>query len=479
LDTSGGVGHLTWAIDSGSLPPGLTLSSTTGTISGQPTAVGTYSFVVRTTDQFGPPATTALTLSVNIQSAHLTITASSPTITYGSTTPPITPSYTGLANGDSAPATLPTCTVSPTLRNGKPIVGTYTTSCSGASDPNYTISYVDGTLTVNKALLTITADNQSRVFGAPNPTLTTTPSGFVNGDDARVLSGAPALSTVGITTPVGTYPITVALGSVSAHDYNFHFVNGTLTITADATTTAVIANPDPSTFGTPVTITATVAPVSPGTITPNGTVEFSRGGNVLGPPVPLVGGKASLPITSLISGQTITATYTPANANFTGSSGTVSPTVACAVNHTVTGSVSGNLDLVGPGGWCVSGATVNGSINIGKGVSALIMNSHVGGTIAGKTAAAIAICGTTTGGAVNISYARGFVLIGDPGDDGCAPNTIGGSVNLMRNRGGVEMAQNTVFGSLTARSNRGTGPFLEDTAPEFENNAVSGPVNIR
>ena len=43
---------------------------------------------------------------------------------------------------------------------------------SGASDPDYNISYVNGTLTVTPVALTITADTQTKVYGAALPTLT-------------------------------------------------------------------------------------------------------------------------------------------------------------------------------------------------------------------------------------------------------------------------------------------------------------------
>jgi hypothetical protein len=76
----------------------------------------------------------------------LTITASSATMIVGGSVPAITPIYTGLINGNTAPATPPTCTTSATSASP---AGTYPATCSGAADPNYTISYVTGTLTVN------------------------------------------------------------------------------------------------------------------------------------------------------------------------------------------------------------------------------------------------------------------------------------------------------------------------------------------
>src|SRR5204863_7804694 len=50
------------------------------------------------------------------------------------------------------------------------------------SATNYTFSFVGGTLTVGPATLTVTADPKSKVYGAGNPSLTYTITGFVNGD---------------------------------------------------------------------------------------------------------------------------------------------------------------------------------------------------------------------------------------------------------------------------------------------------------
>ena len=91
------------------------------------------------------------------------------------------------------------------------------------------------TINVSKATLTITADNKGKIVGDPNPPLTFTPTGFVNGDSASVLTGTPSLSTTATTgSPVGTYPITITQGTLAAADYTFTFVNGTLSVTDPA-----------------------------------------------------------------------------------------------------------------------------------------------------------------------------------------------------------------------------------------------------
>jgi prepilin-type N-terminal cleavage/methylation domain-containing protein len=63
IAASGGTGSYTWAISSGSLPPGLSLSG--GSISGTPTTTGTYAFTVRITDGAGRQAEKSLSIAIN------------------------------------------------------------------------------------------------------------------------------------------------------------------------------------------------------------------------------------------------------------------------------------------------------------------------------------------------------------------------------------------------------------------------------
>ena len=85
---------------------------------------------------------------------------------------------------------------------------------------------------VTPAALTVTADNQTKAYGAANPALTVSYSGFVNGDTAASLTTPPTVSTTATAaSAVGTYPIT-ASGAVSAN-YTISYVSGTLTVVAN------------------------------------------------------------------------------------------------------------------------------------------------------------------------------------------------------------------------------------------------------
>jgi len=105
-------------------------------------------------------------------------------------------------------------------------------SLTGSSASNYTlIQPLARTANITPATLTVSADNRSKPYGLSNPPLTFSYNGFVNGEGAGVLTGAPSLSTSAVTSsPPGQYEITVSAGTLSAANYVFAFVNGTLTV---------------------------------------------------------------------------------------------------------------------------------------------------------------------------------------------------------------------------------------------------------
>ena len=172
------------------------------------------------------PVTTNVTLVV--LPGALTITAANASKVYGAALPALAASYSGFVNGDTASSLTKPPPLSTTATAASPM-GSYSITASGAASSNYTISYASGALTVNKAGLRITAANESKLYGAPLPTLAASYSGFVNGDAASSLTRLPTLTTTATaTSPVGAYPIT-ASGAASLN-YSIGYVSGTLTV---------------------------------------------------------------------------------------------------------------------------------------------------------------------------------------------------------------------------------------------------------
>ena len=106
--------------------------------------------------------------------------------------PAVTAGYSGFVLGEG-PAdldTAPSC-VTDYVQGDGPAV--YTTSCSGGVSANYAFVYVDGTFTVGKATLTVTASTPANgVYGDAVPAVTAGYSGFVLGEGPADLDTAPS-----------------------------------------------------------------------------------------------------------------------------------------------------------------------------------------------------------------------------------------------------------------------------------------------
>jgi predicted secreted protein len=154
---------------------------------------------------------------------------------YGQSNPVLTATYDGFVNGE----TLATAISAPALLTtiAKPLSpsGTYAITGSAASALNYTISYESGILSVDKAVLNVTADNKTRVFGIDNPVFTFKYSGFVNAEGESVVQNPPLAATPAAkNSAAGIYPI--VLSGASADNYTFNYINGVLTVTSTTRT---------------------------------------------------------------------------------------------------------------------------------------------------------------------------------------------------------------------------------------------------
>ncbi|MFM7247563.1 MAG: MBG domain-containing protein, partial [Actinomycetota bacterium] len=114
--------------------------------------------------------------AITILTKALTITASSPSVTYGDPVPAVTPAYSGLANAETASdlTTPARCTTAYTVSSGAGT--TPATSCSGATSPNYTIGYVAGAVTIARRTVPVTATTQTVTYGEAAATLRALPT---------------------------------------------------------------------------------------------------------------------------------------------------------------------------------------------------------------------------------------------------------------------------------------------------------------
>ena len=176
LTESGGTSPFAWSVSSGSLPSGISLNAS-GTLSGTPTATGTFGFTVKVTDASGQSATQATSITV---SAGVSATFSAPpaadvggaysdTLTAsGGTTP-----YTWSVNAGTLPPGL-------SLSSAGVLAGTPTTAGSypftvNVVDANNGIATASITLVVSSGLvLSFTAPPNTDVGIGYSDTLTAT-----------------------------------------------------------------------------------------------------------------------------------------------------------------------------------------------------------------------------------------------------------------------------------------------------------------
>ncbi|MDA1273734.1 MAG: immunoglobulin domain-containing protein [Verrucomicrobia bacterium] len=173
--------------------------------------------------------TVPATVSIDVAKAPLTITADSKSKVYGAALPELSARYSGFVNGEDA--TILTAPVSlTTTATSSSNAGGYAITPGGAGSANYTITFVNDTLTVSPAPLTIQPNDLAMRQSAAVPTLTATYTGFVNGDTAASLIIAPTLTTTATSaSPPGSYPIT-ASGAASSN-YTLLYESGALTVT--------------------------------------------------------------------------------------------------------------------------------------------------------------------------------------------------------------------------------------------------------
>src|SRR5262249_52440895 len=143
------------------------------------------------------------------------------------TNPVFTVTYSGFVNGENTNV-LNGEFVGTTSATENSAIGTYPISGSGQSASNYTVSYLDGTLTITAYALSVVADNAARDYGATNPLFTGTLTGVQNGDTITASYSCTATT----NSPVGSYAIVPTLDDPGGKltNYSVTISNGVLTV---------------------------------------------------------------------------------------------------------------------------------------------------------------------------------------------------------------------------------------------------------
>jgi hypothetical protein len=221
--------------------------------------VGIYELTIGSVNA-GPNYTVNISSPVmfTIRKAPLTIRADAKTKSFGTENPLLTCQYMGWKYSDNE-----------SVLRSKPLVFTKVTvatsvgeypdaiSVSGAIGDNYDITCIPANFSVVRALLTVTANQASKIYGEPNPPLGFVYSGWVNADNESALSKMPVASTT-ITnrSAAGNYPGAITVSGGEDKNYSFTYVAADFHITPkqvvpsvtarsrcyDATTVAALTN---------------------------------------------------------------------------------------------------------------------------------------------------------------------------------------------------------------------------------------------
>ena len=197
--------------------------------------------------------------------------------------------------------------------------GTYTLTPSAKAKSgyfvdNYDITPTNGTFTINKAALTVTANSENITYGDDKPTFSVSYSGFVNNENESVLGGSLVLECGYVRYGnVGTYSITPS--GLTSDNYAITFESGRLKVSKKQITAKI------SLLSDSIYVTDHVLTVA------NPSVEFS----------------------GLVNGDTLTVTYTAVNNETTVATPLTDSTTlekgVYTVNAVFSGDKAGNYDI--------------------------------------------------------------------------------------------------------------------------------------
>jgi len=189
-------------------------------------AVGSHTLTATftTTDpDYSSSATKTVTVQVTQAAASVTPNAASKS--YGQSDPSLNGTLTGFLAADNIVATY-TRAAGETVGGGPYIISA--TLSPLAALANYTITYNTAQFTISKANASVTPTAATKVYGAQDPTLIGTLSGFVAADSVTASYSRAAGETVG----GGPYTITATLSPLAAlANYNVTYNTGNFNIT--------------------------------------------------------------------------------------------------------------------------------------------------------------------------------------------------------------------------------------------------------
>ena len=321
--TASGGAITTWSV-SPSLPSGLSLDSSTGAISGTPTAVTTSATYTVTASNTGGSTTADLTIVVNdVAPSALTYSPNSFTLTKGTAMTTVTPTSSG------GPVT--SWSVSPSLPSGLSLDSS-TGAISGT--PSAVTSSATYTVTATNTGGSTTADVTIVVNDVAPSSLTYSPSSFTLTKGTAMTTATPTNSGGTITT----WSVSPSLPAGLSLDSSTGAISGTPSaVTSSATYTVTASNTGGSTTADVTIVVNDVAP----------TIGYSQ------TTLTLTKGTAMSALAPTSTGGTVVSWSAspslPAGLSISSSTGTISGTpsaVTSSATYTVTATNTGGNDTV-------------------------------------------------------------------------------------------------------------------------------------
>lgn len=279
VDASGGTAPYSYTY-SGAVPPGLTLNTMTGVISGAPTTTGTYNFTITATDANHATGSTSYSIVIGDQAP--VAGAASATVAANSSANPITLNITGGAAASVAVATQ--ATHGTATATGTTIIYSPTAGFSGSDSFTYTAANASGTSAAATVAITVSG-----------PTLAISPAG----------------GTLQAGTSNTAYSQAI-MASGGAAPYNYAVSTGTLPtgLTLNASTGAITGTPtaagnynfaiaatDANAASATAAYSLTINPTAVATFTflpPGGPLIEAMAGEAYNPPISVAGGTSPL-----------------------------------------------------------------------------------------------------------------------------------------------------------------------------------------
>ena len=259
--------------------------------------------------------------TINVVAAPLIVRANDAAKPFGAPLPTFGATFTGFVNGDTPASLGGALTLTSAAGTGSP-VGFYPIFPGGVTSLNYAISFVNGTLSIFRAGVSIVVSSGPNPSGFEQPMTFTasvaalppgagSPSGSIRFFDGPTLLGTSVLASGSAT--LNTAGLDVGSRSITAqYDGDASFTLGAATAThvvnsaAATPTVSLSSSRNPASAGQSLTLTATVS-MSSGPV--SGLVEFYDGGTLIGS-ASIASGHASLTTFWQIAGsKPVTALY--------------------------------------------------------------------------------------------------------------------------------------------------------------------------